>query len=183
MLKGVWATFLRIGLVLAGLILVGCAARLTPSGADSGRPAAGVAPSAPGGQQAAAQAPREPAQIRRLQNGPIGVEVQQGAYVAQSPEAWQALWLRLFGNEQQPTVDFNHEVALVLAMGEQRTAGYQIRAASGAWEGRTLHLQVEQKRPAPGTMVAQVITHPYEIVVVALPRGVSANDVEVVTRW
>lgn len=63
-----------------------------------------------------------------------------------------------------PQVDWSSEAALVIDMGEQRTAGYSLsvtnlsRNAAGEVE---LELQVRQ--PGRGDFVAQVITHPYTV--------------------
>ncbi|HWI52979.1 MAG TPA: protease complex subunit PrcB family protein [Symbiobacteriaceae bacterium] len=64
-----------------------------------------------------------------------------------------------------PEVDWSREAVLVIDMGEQRTAGYGVsvvavtRSAAGEVE-----LQLEIRRPGPGSFVAQVITHPYTVV-------------------
>jgi hypothetical protein len=63
-----------------------------------------------------------------------------------------------------PQVDWTSEVALVVDMGEQRTAGYAVtvtdvsRNAAG-----TVELRLEVRKPGRGDFVAQVITHPYAV--------------------
>lgn len=68
-----------------------------------------------------------------------------------------------------PQIDWTRDVALVIDMGEQRTAGYSVtvtdvsRNAAGIVE-----LKLQVRRPGRGDFVAQVITHPYTVA--SVPR-------------
>jgi hypothetical protein len=65
------------------------------------------------------------------------------------------------------SVDWSREVALVVDMGEQRTAGYRVavREARAPAPDR-IELVLDVERPAPGGVTAQVISHPYALCVV-----------------
>lgn len=77
--------------------------------------------------------------------------------------------VRLTGSMGSPSVglagvDWAHEVAVVVDMGEQRTGGYgvsvlQVRAANPD----RVELQLDVRRPSPGMFVMQAVTHPYAV--------------------
>ncbi len=62
--------------------------------------------------------------------------------------------------------DFGELRVYLVAMGEQRTAGYQVKIDAAARVEGTWVVDVVYLRPAPGQLVAQVITYPYEVVAV-----------------
>lgn len=81
-----------------------------------------------------------------------------------------------------PQMDWGQEVALIVDMGEQRTAGYGVtvkgvqRAASGEIE-----LQLDVQQPGRGQFVAQILTHPYAVT--SVPRAwLPAGEFTVVGR-
>lgn len=80
-------------------------------------------------------------------------------------------------------VDFSQEVAVVVALGEKPTAGYDISLTKNKAElrGDVLRLPVEFTQPAPDAFHAQVLTHP--CLVLSVPRGayteVVANELRV----
>ena len=62
----------------------------------------------------------------------------------------------------------------VVAMGEQRTGGYAVKIEnSGLDSGKTWIIVVKFIEPAPGQMVTQALTYPYEAF--AIPKGVPAK--------
>ncbi|HWI61717.1 MAG TPA: protease complex subunit PrcB family protein [Symbiobacteriaceae bacterium] len=63
-----------------------------------------------------------------------------------------------------PEVDWTREAVLVLDMGEQRTGGYRIAVTGVArTPAGEVEVSLEVQKPAPGSFVAQVITHPYAV--------------------
>lgn len=81
-----------------------------------------------------------------------------------------------------PPMDWGQEVALVVDMGEQRTAGYGVtvtdvrQAPSGEVE-----LLLEVRQPGRGQFVAQVLTHPYAVA--RVPRAwLQGGEVTVIGR-
>lgn len=57
-------------------------------------------------------------------------------------------------------VDWGRELALVVDMGEQRTGGYGVRPLQVRVEGGDAVVDLEVRRPAPGSFVTQAVTHP-----------------------
>lgn len=77
-------------------------------------------------------------------------------------------------------VNWDREVALILDLGEKRTAGYAVKVVSADLaEADQINLVVELRAPGPGEMVAQVMTRPYAVC--RLPRvGLRSGTVLVV---
>lgn len=86
------------------------------------------------------------------------------------------------GSASLEGVHWDREVALVIDMGEQRTAGYGVKVTGmDLAGGDEINLQVEVTRPGPGAFVAQVLTHPHAVV--RLPRaGLRPGEITVVLR-
>lgn len=105
-----------------------------------------------------------------------------------APDTWTASWiasqdqLRLFISRCHanrmgtvstavPVVDFTQSGVLALEMGQQRSAGYgfDTESVTASLENRTATVTVAHRRPAPGTVTAQVITSPW--ILIRLPTG------------
>ena len=63
---------------------------------------------------------------------------------------------------QPPAVDFTRSGVLLIGMGQRPTAGYGLSLAEGSpqLKGDTLEIRVNWLEPAPGRLLAQVITTP-----------------------
>lgn len=77
--------------------------------------------------------------------------------------------VRLAGRMMSPSVslsavDWSHEVAVVVDMGEQRTGGYgvAVRRVQVAGPDR-VELSLDVRRPEPGMFVTQAFSHPYAV--------------------
>lgn len=68
--------------------------------------------------------------------------------------------------ETKRAVDFDNEMIVALFMGEQRTAGYGIEVVriDEDKDDAELKIYFRTTNPPPGSMTAQVLTRPYEIV-------------------
>lgn len=63
-----------------------------------------------------------------------------------------------------PDVDWATEAVLVVDMGEQRTGGYGVTVTGvSRSQAGEVELQVAVRRPGPGMLVTQVITHPHAV--------------------
>ncbi len=116
----------------------------------------------------------QPVPIIQEYTGQQGPFTDRGFLVVQRPEAWQALW----GTRPAPAVDFTQQSVLVALMGQQPTAGYGIRITDVRATGTRILAYVDETRPRPGDMVAQVITYPYDMVVVPKLTQPVAFDVD-----
>jgi hypothetical protein len=100
--------------------------------------------------------------IVREFRGQQGTFPDAGSMVVQRPEIWQLLW----GNATAPDVDFSTQSVLVATLGQQTTAGYDIRITDVRDTGTTFVGYVSQTAPAAGSLVAQVVCYPFDMVVV-----------------
>ena len=66
----------------------------------------------------------------------------------------------------QISVDFDNETVVVIALGEQPTAGYWVTFISASQHGSTLYVQGTANQPGPDQVVAQVMTYPYAAAVI-----------------
>ncbi|MFZ5823960.1 MAG: protease complex subunit PrcB family protein [Bacillota bacterium] len=77
-------------------------------------------------------------------------------------------------------VDWDHEVAVVVDMGEQRTGGYAVSVQSARVTGPDrIELSLHVQRPGPGMFVTQAFTHPHAVARVAR-AGLGKGPVTVV---
>ncbi len=79
--------------------------------------------------------------------------------------------LRAFGSEFIPNaqgsltgIDLNQEFIVATLMGSKPTAGYSIMVSSISQKNTDVFVQVAQVQPAPGAVLAQMITSPYDVV-------------------
>lgn len=64
-------------------------------------------------------------------------------------------------------VNLDNEQLVIVTLGQKPTAGYSVGLERAAQEGTTLKLEMRVNQPAPGMMVAQVITSPCVVLAVA----------------
>ncbi|WP_372964371.1 protease complex subunit PrcB family protein [Marinobacter sp.] len=113
----------------------------------------------------------EPApQVRQItQSAHCGLTGPGVAYI-RSPETLESL-LGVVGQNMATgvirEVDLAREQLIIVTLGQKPTAGYSLGLDSVSRENSTLKLDVQLTRPAPGTMVAQVITSPCVVLAVA----------------
>ena len=91
--------------------------------------------------------------------------------VVRSDSEWQELWPKLGTNRPTPHFDFSRVMVVGVFLGEKPTGGYsvQIQKALRETDGvRILHHVVE---PPKGNPRAQVLTHPFHLVVIPRVEG------------
>lgn len=72
--------------------------------------------------------------------------------------------------ESASTRAFGNWDGYIVSMGEKPTAGYSVEIENASFDaGKQWIIDVVFKSPAPGDIVAQVITNPYQVF--AVPRG------------
>jgi hypothetical protein len=103
--------------------------------------------------------------------------------VIKDAKAWAELWnnvhSRVTPRPPVPDVDFQKHMVIAVFMGMRPTGGYSISVAKVQFDKQTdkLVVTVEEIAPSPGSIVIQLITQPYHIVVV--PR--TDKEVQFVT--
>lgn len=79
----------------------------------------------------------------------------------------------IFGSSRPPVpnVDFDHNLVLLLSMGQFSTAGYALSLKENSVDVKdgVAHIVINWHEPAPGAFTAQVITSP--CILIALPAG------------
>lgn len=86
----------------------------------------------------------------------------RGFIVVQDPTTWKSLW----AGRPAPNVDFTQYSVLVALMGQQPTAGYSVNITDVRATGTQIMSYLTETKPKPGDQVAQVLTYPYDMVVV-----------------
>ena len=109
-----------------------------------------------------------------------------------APESWTATWIASpdqlrkmisrchvnrfgFSSKALPVVDFDRFGVLVVEMGQQRSAGYGFDTAdvTASMENVTATVRLVCRRPAPGSLTAQMLTNPW--IMIRLPAGPFRN--------
>lgn len=106
----------------------------------------------------------EPVPILRAHQGSDAALDLAGAWVLNSQAEMAEL-----GSVQLSAlpVDFERESLLLLALGQQPTAGYELAITGASRLGDRLFVQGLTSRPAPDAITAQVLTYPYAAAVIA----------------
>lgn len=131
-------------------------------------------------------------------SNPVAVQLHSGAHCGSQATRREAMWITgeadfhrayadLFSqwlgaeSPEPPSVDFENEAVLVLAMGQRPTAGYHVALA-----GKPLKIEkgiavvpIVWEEPAPDSFQAQVLTSPCTMI--KLPR-MGYGDVRVVDQ-
>ncbi len=91
---------------------------------------------------------------------------------------WRRVWGRIYAGVDPapplPSIDFAHEIVLVVALGERRSGGYGIAVDEVRLAGDRLRVQVRLDCPSPGVMTTMALTQPVQavrLVVPALAQG------------
>lgn len=92
--------------------------------------------------------------------------------VIRSRAEWEAFWDELTeGRRPQPrvpSIDFDREIAIVAAMGQQPTGGHSIRIDEVRRTPAGLSAVVVETTPGPGCVVTQAVTAPVHVTRVAV---------------
>lgn len=92
------------------------------------------------------------------------------AVVVRNEKAWERLWRRHGGSAaERPVVDFRRDMVAAVFMGERPTAGYGLRVLDVHRASDGLHVLIRRRKPASGSLVAQVMTRPF--VMIRLPAS------------
>lgn len=121
---------------------------------------------------ACASAPVEPVdtQFISLSKGTLSGITLPGAHVARDAASWKALWAEHARAQMPapalPAVDFSSYVVVFAAGGSRPSAGYALSVQRVHPEDGKLVVEARENAPAAGSLQAQVVSCPYEIVLV-----------------
>jgi len=168
------------GLALAGPAVQGCCARREPGVAA----AAASVPPAPAEQELAVAAVRGSSQCGVASPAPwVRWLGEADAWHQALPQATigPTLGSAPGASPAAAALDFEREGVVLIGMGERRTGGHTVELASPVARrtGRVAVVRVAFRSPAPGALVAQVITSP--CLAVRLPRA-GLDEVRVATE-
>ena len=88
-----------------------------------------------------------------------------------TPAEWKALWKDHSPTEKMPVVDFTKSMVVGIFLGSKPSAGYEVEIVGVRTQEKDLVVEYAQKQPGRGTMVAQILTEPYHLVVVPQHAG------------
>ena len=109
--------------------------------------------------------------IDTLVQGSDSQIVERREVVVRSANDWQMLW-KEHSSGPPPPVDFSNSVAAGVFLGSRPTAGYRVDVVTIRVEGNAVVIEYRERAPAPGALVAQIVTSPFHLV--RLPRNVGA---------
>ena len=87
---------------------------------------------------------------------------------ARSTEEWAKLWREHAGERDRPSVDFGRDMVVGVFLGSRPTAGFGVQIVGAREDHGTLVVQYRETRPPGGSVAAQVLTSPYQLV--TLPK-------------
>lgn len=87
---------------------------------------------------------------------------------AQTDAEWAALWKLHAGDKALPKVDLKTRTVVAVFLGTRTSAGYSVEITATHPKNGVLIVDWEERRPAPGTVSAQVITSP--AVIATIPK-------------
>ncbi|MEO7158203.1 MAG: protease complex subunit PrcB family protein [Vicinamibacterales bacterium] len=79
---------------------------------------------------------------------------------AQTDAEWAALWKLHAGDKALPKVDLKTRTVVAVFLGTRTSAGYSVEITAARPSDGALIVEWEERRPAPGTVSAQIITSP-----------------------
>ena len=92
------------------------------------------------------------------------------ALLAVSEQAFKHIWSLVGGNRlprpNPPEIDFNRQSVAAFFWGMKRSGGYSIEVLDVKLTGNILKIQLNLKRPPPGSIVTQALTSPYILIAV-----------------
>src|SRR5256885_9564178 len=93
--------------------------------------------------------------------------------VVRTEAEWTALWKLHAPERPAPAVDFTNNLVAGVFLGTRPTAGFSVEIVGARDEGGTLVVRYVETRPGRDAITAQVLTAPFDIVVLpAPPRAV-----------
>jgi hypothetical protein len=84
--------------------------------------------------------------------------------VVRTAAEWSTLWQEHAGKGKPPAVDFTRSIVIAVFLGSRQSAGYTVEITRIEKDGTGLVVTSREQRPAPGDMVAQMLTSPFHIV-------------------
>jgi hypothetical protein len=115
----------------------------------------------------------QPAQVTftTLDRGSLSQIDEPRQAVARTPAEWAALWKAHAGEEKPPAVDLARSVVIGVFLGTRPTAAHTVEIVRIEKRDTDLVVTYRERSPAPGDMVAQMLTSPFHLVRTASHPG------------
>jgi hypothetical protein len=91
--------------------------------------------------------------------------------VVRTEGEWQALWKEHGEKPAAPRVEFAGKMVVGVFAGTRPTAGIEVEIVRARLDGAALVIEYRERRPGPGTVVAQILTFPFHLVSIAKHDG------------
>jgi len=113
----------------------------------------------------------EPEKLRTVAKGAFSGITNKQQLVIKDALTWEAFWARhtVKPVEKIPKLDFQKEMVVAIALGEQRTGGYRIEITGVQPAADKLKIIYRRFAPPPDGINLQVITSPFHFV--AVPKS------------
>ena len=107
--------------------------------------------------------------VRQEQTGLVAPEQR----VIRTDQAWSEAWHQIMAYRipapERPAIDFDHDMVVLVALGERPTAGYSVEVVSIERDGAFLRVVARETKPSADMAQATVLTHPVHAV--RVPRS------------
>jgi PrcB C-terminal len=94
--------------------------------------------------------------------------------VVRTAADWKGLWKEHSPNETVPAIDFSKSVVAGVFLGLRNTGGHRVTISSVDRQGKGLVVAWREQKPAPDTVVIQMVTFPFVLVRI---DDVGASDI------
>ena len=89
--------------------------------------------------------------------------------IATAQAEYESLWRAHVGEQAPPSIDFAHESAVFLLLGQRTTGGWGVLPSSVAVEGNLAIVTAAVERPQPGGVATMALSAPFAVLAVGKP--------------
>lgn len=109
--------------------------------------------------------------MRNLSKGGFSGITELQQVVIKEEKAWQEFWTKHSVDAKSakkiPKVNFDKEMVVAVALGQQRTGGYLVEILRIEKEADKLKITIKRRAPPPDGILLQTVTSPFHCVAVA----------------
>lgn len=125
--------------------------------------------------------PQDSVVFREIAQGARAAQTERKNYLITSATDYALLWRILDTSSEPPEIDFEKESVIAVFAGRQSTAGHDIRVER-IEDGVVRKVYLTLTRPNENCLTAQMLTEPYQVVVVPKTMLTYAHEDRVVTQ-
>ncbi len=125
--------------------------------------------------------PQDTVAVREIAQGSRATQTERKNYLITSAADYALLWRILEAPGDAPQIDFEKESVIAVFAGRQSTAGHDIRVER-IEDGVVRKVYLTLTKPNENCLTAQMLTEPYQVVVVPKTILTYAHEDRVVTQ-